>query len=152
RTGWWNLYAEHEGSLAPMDADFGYPQWVFGLSRYAFLSGGRIACIYSSNGLDRLGIITRGAAKIEPLNVPYDTFTDIRSDGAHRLYLIAASASIAPEVVTLDVRSGDRRVLRRSMQVDLDPDEVSTPQPIEFPTERGLTAFALYYPPKNKHF
>src|SRR5262249_24084941 len=130
----------------------GYPQWIFGLSRYAFLSDGRIACVYASKGLDNLGIIEPGSTTVKPLDVPYDTFADIRSDGAHRLYFIGASASIAPEIVRLDLRDGHPHVLRRSMHVDLDVEDISTPEPIEFPTERRLSAFALYYAPKNKHY
>jgi hypothetical protein len=40
-SGWWNLYREHNGSvepMAPMDAEFGRPQWQFGMSTYAFES------------------------------------------------------------------------------------------------------------------
>src|ERR1700722_14513219 len=46
RTGWWNLYrfdGEAVVPLAPMDAECGGPQWVFGLSTYAHCGGGRIA-------------------------------------------------------------------------------------------------------------
>ena len=35
RTGWWNLYREHDGevgALHPAEAEFGWPQWVFGMS------------------------------------------------------------------------------------------------------------------------
>ena len=37
--GWWNLYRERSGAiepLAPIDAEFGRPQWQFGMSTYAF--------------------------------------------------------------------------------------------------------------------
>ncbi len=155
RTGWWNLYELRAGeilALAPMAAEFGEPQWVFGLSRYAFLSGGRIACVYSSKGLDYLAIVEPGSGSAQTVDVPYDTFNDLRSDGAHHLYFIGASASIAAEVVRMDLASGESKVLRRSMNADLDSDDLSSPEPIEFPTERGLTAFALFYPPKNKNY
>src|SRR5262249_50285895 len=138
--------------LAPMVAEFGVPQWVFGYSRYAFLSDGRIACIYSQNGLDQLGIIHPGSNAVAKLHLPYDTVNDLRSDGAHRLFLVAASATVAPEVVELDLRDDQRKVLRRSMQVELDPEDLSIPEAIEFPTERSETSFALFYRPRNKHF
>jgi len=155
QSGWWNLYTENDGNivaLAPMEAEFGLPQWIFGYSRYAFLSEDRIACIYSRSGLDYLGIIHPGSRAVQKIDIPFDTFQDIRSDGAHRLYLIAASASAAPAVVAFDTRDGYAKIVRRSMQVDLHPSDISVPEPIEFPTERGLKAFALYYPPKNRHY
>src|SRR5262249_45260346 len=54
-TGWWNLYAEQAGkvvSVFEVEAEVGLPQWLFGYSRYTFLSGSRLACIYSKDGLD----------------------------------------------------------------------------------------------------
>ncbi len=155
RTGWWNIYVVENGEihpLAPMNAEFGVPQWVFGYSRYAFLSDGRIACVYSVKGLDHLGIISPGVKAVEAIKLPYDTLIDLRSDGAHRLYLIAASATTAAEVIAFDVRDGQRQILRRSMEVALDPEDLSVPESIEFPTERSSTSFALLYRPQNKNF
>ena len=40
-------------------------------------------------------------------------------------------------------------VLRESDVVELDPRYLSVPEPIEFPTTDGQTAFAHYYPPTN---
>jgi hypothetical protein len=31
-------------SLAPMDAEFGEPQWMFGMATYAFAGADRIVC------------------------------------------------------------------------------------------------------------
>jgi dipeptidyl aminopeptidase/acylaminoacyl peptidase len=42
--------------------------------------------------------------------------------------------------------------LRHSTKVDVDANYLSTPQTIEFPTEKNLTAHAFFYPPKNKDF
>ena len=39
RTGWWNLYRRSgagDEAVAPMEAEFGLPQWVFGMATYAF--------------------------------------------------------------------------------------------------------------------
>src|SRR5262245_23015795 len=53
RSGWWNLYRWREGgieALCPMDAEFGLPHWVFGMSTYAFESANRIVCAYLEQG------------------------------------------------------------------------------------------------------
>ncbi len=53
RTGWWNLYRERDGdvhTLYPAEAEFGWPQWVFGMTAYGFLSDGRIACLWERDG------------------------------------------------------------------------------------------------------
>ena len=43
-------------------------------------------------------------------------------------------------------------MLRSSEDRELDPGHLSVPEPIEFPTEGGRTAHALYYPPANRDF
>src|SRR5436190_140818 len=111
QSGWWNLYSER-GPLKPMEAEFGLPQWVFGLSRYAFLSGGRIACIYSMDGLDHASCLTTSTGALEAFPLPYTSYSDIRTDGEHQVFLIAASASLAPKIVALDVRDGSSRVIK----------------------------------------
>src|SRR5262249_31727407 len=140
RTGWWNLYEECDARivpLAPMNAECGLPQWLFGYSRYAFLSEGRVACVYSTEGLDCVGLIQPGSSSVQRIDLPYDTFIDLRSDGVHHLYFIAASSSTAAEVVAFDLRERQPSVLRRSMQVNLDSKDLSMPESIEFPTERN---------------
>ena len=53
RTGWWNLYHFDENNsqaLYPMEAEFGVPQWVFGLSTYSFTDQDHIICTYTQQG------------------------------------------------------------------------------------------------------
>ncbi len=158
RSGWWNLYAESSGKILPIleiEAEIGVPQWLFGYSRYAFLSDGRIACVASIRGLDELLICDPRSGKPDVpahIEIPYTTFAGIVSDGAHRLFFAAASHLKAPEVAALDIRDSQVRVLKRSLEITIDPAYLSEPEPIEFPTSNGLTAFALFYAPKNRDF
>jgi dipeptidyl aminopeptidase/acylaminoacyl peptidase len=43
-------------------------------------------------------------------------------------------------------------ILKASATVSIDEGYLSVPQPIEFPTEHGKTAYGLYYPPTNKDY
>jgi dipeptidyl aminopeptidase/acylaminoacyl peptidase len=57
RSGWWNLYRRELAKpesvpLAPMEAEFGRPQWVFGMSTYAFAGPRRLVCAYESRAWD----------------------------------------------------------------------------------------------------
>ena len=48
RSGFWNLYTEHSGSvkaLLPMQAEFSTPAWVFGIRSYQILPDGRYDCV-----------------------------------------------------------------------------------------------------------
>jgi dipeptidyl aminopeptidase/acylaminoacyl peptidase len=151
RSGWWNLYSDR-GSLKSMEAEFGLPQWVFGLSRYAFLSGGRIACIYTSDGLDHAAILSTNTGALETYPLPYTSYSDIRTDGDHQIFMIGASASIAPEIVALDAWDGSGRLIKSSTSLSLHAEDLSAPEPIEYPTANGRTAHALYYPPRNSKY
>ena len=53
-------------------------------------------------------------------------------------------------MVVIDPPSGGVHVLRSSEDRELDPGYLTVPEPIEFPTEGGRTAHALYYPPANR--
>jgi dipeptidyl aminopeptidase/acylaminoacyl peptidase len=154
RTGWWNLHrmrGDTAEPLAPMEAEFGKPQWVFGFSTYAFLPDERVACVYSKDGIERLGIVPPTGSEVEPLECPYSDFAYLRSSGT-RLACIGASPREAAAVVTLDVATGRTEVLRRSIDFDVDARYVSAPRPIAFPSEGGQTAYALFYPPANAEY
>lgn len=154
RTGWWNLYRWRDGRVEPlceMAAEFGLPQWVFGMSTYAFVAPDRIACAYTQNGIWRLALLDTTTKTLTPLDLPYTEIGGVRgAPGA--AFFTAASPTEATAVVRLDVASGTITVLRRSSAVTVDAGYLSVPQPIEFPTEGGLTAHALYYPPANRDY
>ncbi|MFA4964824.1 MAG: prolyl oligopeptidase family serine peptidase, partial [Thermoleophilia bacterium] len=189
RSGWWNLYRLGDddpaavaaspasaAALAPLAAEFAEPPWVFGLQRYDFLPGGRIAACYSRDGEDRIGIIEPGIPGIEPLPGALTTFSWLTTLG-ERLAVIGGGPARAAAVALLDPAGGIAAEIRRSKSVTIDPGYLSLPEPIAFPTSyepgsvtgplldeiaaaedgRGdagaaLTAHALYYPPANRDF
>ena len=115
-SGWWNLYRERDGAIEPMaemDAEFGRPQWQFGMSTYAFESADRLISCFVRDGVWRLvGIDTRSMR----LDVIPTEFTDIAQLRAApgRVVFIGGSPSEAPALVDLDLNTGAHRVLRRS--------------------------------------
>ena len=157
RTGWWNLYtATDEGDrpLTPMEAEIGGPDWVFGTSSYAALADGSIVACWSEGGLGRLGVLRPGATAFAELPTSWTTFAQLRaSDDGRSVLCIAGSASEPASVVRVTPGSPDRptdaEVLARSRGDAVDPSYLSSPEPVEFPTERGLRAHALFYAPTN---
>jgi dipeptidyl aminopeptidase/acylaminoacyl peptidase len=149
RSGWWNLYTE-AGPLAPIDAELGRPQWVFGMSIYAFLPDGRIAGILSSNGLDRLAILEDGVWR--DVDLPYTAFAPQLVAWRDRLAFIAAGPTAPASVIACDLESGQVEVLRRGFESDLDRGYMAMPRPIAFPAEGAETAFAIFYPPANPDY
>jgi dipeptidyl aminopeptidase/acylaminoacyl peptidase len=138
RTGWWNLYAGGE-PLAPMEAEFAEPDWVFGNSNYDFLPDGRVVASWTG----ALGIV--GA---DPLDLPFTVFASVTALG-DKVAAIAASPTQAPAVVVIDPATSEVSVVRESRPIPVDPGYLSTPRPITFATDGG-TAHALFYPPANK--
>jgi dipeptidyl aminopeptidase/acylaminoacyl peptidase len=154
RTGWWNLYRvgpdRELEPLCPAEEEFGHPQWVFGMSTYAFLPGDRIACIHGRGPMQRLGILDPGGS-LTDLDLPFTAFSPPQLHAAgDRLACLAGAPGRATAVVLIDPAGGQVEVLRSSEDRELDPGYLTEPEPIEFPTEGGRTAHALYYPPANQ--
>ncbi len=154
RTGWWNLYRWRAGSieqLTDLPAEFGVPQWVFGMSTYAFASAERIICAYTQDGVWHLASLDTRTKALTPFDLPYTEVSNV-CVGAGCAVFTAASPSQSAAIVRLDLGTGQVTVLRRSSDVAVDAGYLSTPQSIEFPTEGGLTAHGIYYPPTNRDF
>jgi len=148
RTGWWNLYRDGEQLTSLDDAEIGAPAWVFGATRYAFLADGRIACVVTRRAVDALQVLENGALRDLGLGWTSYSSTALAADGA-RVVFSAGSPTEPATLVSYDVDSGREEVVRRSLEIDLDPATISVPRAIEFATVDGVNAHAFYYPPAN---
>lgn len=154
RSGWWNLYRLGDSGVEVVcerEAEFGMPQWGFGMSTYAFESDNRIVCAYIEKGISRLALIDPQMKQLEPIDSPY---TDLRYVRATRgkAVMRAAAPTEAPSIVELDLITRRFSVLRRSHNLEIDAGYFSVPIPVEFPTSDGLTAHAFFYSPTNRDF
>ena len=158
RTNWWNLYRRRrdgqvEAVTPPLEAEFGLPHWVFGAATYGFASAEQILCGVNERGVWSIRSLDTGTGKLEDLDLPHTELgrTDLKVDSGHAVFA-AGSPSQPPAVQRLDLADRSVEVLRRASEQSVDPGYLSTPQPVEFPTEDGLTAHAFYYPPANRDF
>ena len=160
RTGWWNLYrwqgaggarpeAGRVEPLCEMEAEFGAPQWVFGISTYAFESAGQIVCAYKRRGSWHLARLDTVARTLRTIELPYSEISGIRA-GAGWVVFQAGSPEEPDAIVRLDLRTARRETLRRATAATVDPGYLSVPQAIEFPTEHGQAAHGLFYAPRNR--
>ena len=161
RSGWWNLYrhdlANDAGAaLAPMEAEFGSPQWVFAMSTYAFAGPDRIVCSYIQNGLGRLAILDLASGRLRDIKTPFTDFGSVRADRDHAVFR-AGAPNHPTSVVKLDLATGAHRVLKKATDL-LDEkelrigDHLTRVEPIEFPSTGRKTAYGLYYPPHNPDY
>ncbi len=159
RTGWWNLYrctveTRKIEAIAPMEAEFGVPQWVFGMSTYAFAGAGRLVCSYVSKGLGRLAVVDLISGRLTPLELPYSDFSSVRAQG-DRVAFRGGSSTRPASFVLLDLATGTSETLKQSTSVADDPAIVryfTEVQAMEFPTAGGRTAYGLYYPAFNPDY
>ena len=153
-SGWWNIYRVVNDSIEQvieMEAEFGAPQWVFGMSTYAFESADQIICAFVEKGIWSLGAIDTRAKKLEKIGTRFTEISFLRA-AAGRAVFRAGSPGEPFSIVEMDVATRETKVLRRASNIEIDPGFISAPESIEFPTENGLTAHGFFYAPKNRDF
>ncbi len=154
RTGWWNLYRWRDMRIEPlceMEADFGVPQWRFGMSTYAFESASRIICCYSQQGIWHLANLNTQTREFEVLKIPHTSIAFLQASPGQAVFL-GGSPTEFNSVIRLDLSTRKLKVLRCSSKATVNTAYLSMPQTIDFPTEQGLTAHAFFYAPKNRDY
>ena len=155
RDGWWNLERiTPDGQIEPVHdskGDLGMPQWVFGMSAYAFASPALIVCSHIEQGVSRLGTINVETGEFKEIDCPFTDIQYVRAANGSAVFRGGSPIDVAA-IVRLDLESGNFEILRRSNELIMDTSYYSVPRAIEFPTEAGLTAHGFFYPPQNPDY
>jgi dipeptidyl aminopeptidase/acylaminoacyl peptidase len=161
RSGWWNLYSldlatRAMRALAPMAAEFGLPQWLLGMSTYAFAGPQRIVCSYSQGGLGCIAVLDLANDTLTPVATPFTEFGSMHAAGDRAVFRAGAPDHPA-SIVALDLASGRHSVLKKATDIldrtDLNlGDYLTRVESVEFPTSGGETAFGLFYSPRNRDY
>jgi dipeptidyl aminopeptidase/acylaminoacyl peptidase len=152
RSGWWNLYRLEAGgdatAVCAMEAEFGRPQWVFGISTYAYIDPDEILCSVSRNGRDRLCRLELARGRLTELELPFSYGVGVEVENGVACF-VAASGDLPTAIHRLDLASGELQTLRSSLELDLTSEQISMPEAIEYPTAQGRSAHAFFYAPRN---
>jgi len=154
RSGWWNLYQERDATvraLCPRSAEFGLPQWVFGMSTWGFVDEETLLCTVVEAGLGRLARLSLADGRLETLALPFTAFDGLSVD-AGRAAFVGMSPDRVPTVCALEVASGRVRELTQPEDLALEPADVSAPEPLRFASEAGREAHAFLYRPCSRRF
>ncbi|MDA4125671.1 MAG: S9 family peptidase [Thaumarchaeota archaeon] len=154
RTGWWNIYRWRDGKVEgvhPTEGEFGQPQWLFRERTFAFESPRSIICSHVVRGTSHLGRLNTETGELQEIPLPYTDYFGVLTWPGNAL-LVVGSPAVPLSIVKLDLKTLETNVLRRSRPEIVDPGYLSSPETIQFPTEQGKTAFAFYYPPRNKDY
>lgn len=154
RSDWWNLYrARGEGDepVCRRAAEFGAPQWVFGQRWFDFYGPDEIVCLFGEPGGTKLGRLDLNSGRLQHVELLYTGLHNVQVSG-NKAAMYAASATLAERVLVVDLDTLAQEVVKTSNTTHIESTYFSIPRPIEFPTERGRTAHALYYAPRNVDF
>ncbi|MXW42428.1 MAG: S9 family peptidase [Acidimicrobiia bacterium] len=165
RNGWWNLYYLVAGELEPVlqiEAELHRPAWVFDDPSYAVCEDNTVVAVAMRGSVGELWCIpplshdskpvnpaTISISQAEPLDLPWTSYTSLRSAGPHTVCAIVASPTQEPTAMRINVADGSYEPLRPPSHVRVDPDYISEPRPISFPTTNNAVAHGLYYEPTN---
>jgi dipeptidyl aminopeptidase/acylaminoacyl peptidase len=151
RYGWWNLYVVRDGGIhavAPVEAEIGGPQWIFGQRYFAFLPDGRLVASMVDRGIRR-AVLIEGTA-ITPLELgpvqecPVPTGTGLA---------YVATPTNAPTAITrLPTLGGKPEPVKAAGPASLGAADVSVGEPFTFPTREGGEGHGFWYPPTNAGF
>ncbi len=161
RSGWWNLErleaAEALGAgeepawqpLLPLQAEFGMPQWVYGMATTAWDGEALVAaaCFEGRWHLGRLVVAGGGAFRWQPYDLRFDDLAAVVAERG-RLVAIAASPSDPAGLLELDTASGRWRHTPAAAS-PLAAAAISHPEPLWFEGHGGRPTQAWYYPPRS---
>ena len=149
--GWWNLYRLEDSkivSVSPHPAEFGLPQWQFGMSVYGFLSAEHALCAYTSDGLWYLARLCTRTGELERIKSTATWFSGIRAvDG--QAVLLAAGPDRMTEVVRYDNRTRSLQTVATSGNLEIDAADIAIGETADYPTADGSTAHGFFYAPRN---
>ena len=154
RTDWWNLYRCQAGVVEPLgdiEAEFGRPQWIFGMSTYRFVSPNQIICAYTQDGIWHLASLDTVTRRLDRIETPYTSIANLQATPGGILFN-ASSSTESASIVRFDFTTRQFEALCRSSEIEIDAGYFSTPQAIEFPTKDNLSAYAFFYPPQNRDY
>jgi dipeptidyl aminopeptidase/acylaminoacyl peptidase len=155
RSGWWNIY-RHEDytdgeTVWESQYEFGGPQWVFGLSTYAFLDAETIIATYCDKGVWRLARIDLAKKTNSTYDLPFTHYSYVHVLGSKAVFK-AGSPTQSSSVTVFDLKTKEINILKSSSSLKIEEGYLSIPKMIEFSTVDGGTGYAFYYPPTNKDF
>lgn len=167
RGDWWNLHVTDLDAAAvstavdPGPHEVGEPAWVFGQSRYGFLSDGRVVAARRSEGTDELVVI--GADNVaKTIETPWSEISSIATT-ATTAVVVAASFTAEPNVAAVLVGRGGAASIepvRPVRAAGIPLESISVGRPVTFPTgpwdaagaASDELAHATFYPAHSSEF
>ena len=88
---------------------------------------------------------------IEEIEILHTSIGDLTFYDNKALYIGASPVSNS-EIVSLDLEKKEIKTIKESSKLEIDSEEISTPQEITFSTTENANAYGYFYKPKNKKY
>ena len=155
-SGWWNLYRLGDNgpeALHPDDAEYARPQWAFASRTYGFAGNGDIVCAVNRRGAWSLNRLNPDNGIMQALNVPAGEMGrgDLVVSGVTAV-VVAGDAERPMSLMRINLIDGYWDTLKAASTTHVDAGYISPAQTIEFPSNEGRPAYALYYAPRNPEY
>ena len=155
-SGWWNLYRlgnDGPEALHRDDAEYARPQWIFANRTYGFAGNGDIVCAVNRRGAWSLNRLNPDNGIMQALNVPAGEMGrgDLVVSGVTAV-VVAGDAERPMSLMRVNLSNGYWDTLKAASTTAVDAGYISPAQTIEFPSNEGRPAYALYYAPKNPEY
>lgn len=134
---------------SPMpEGEIGQPAWVFGQRSYQPLPQGGTVVLAVQQGSTRC-LVVSAQGQVSAFNAAPDQCPVLLADG--RFAWLESPYNALPAVVVGTAAAGVQQTLQRSATLTLAPADISRPETIRFPVEKGGPAVghAFFYPPAN---
>lgn len=159
KTNWWNLYQWHDDNGKPvcaMDAEFGKPQWQFGMTSYGFIDADTIVCAYSQSGSDQLALLDVNTGALSHIERLHSSYGSLRAEDGKLCY-VAQSPTEFPALFLCDIKGDtadafDEQLIRSASTNALDKQHYATGESICFPTAGGVQAYGFFYAPQHAEY
>lgn len=155
---WWNLYRVNIRNnkkdieqVVEMEAEFAVPQWSFRECNYDFIDAENVLAVYRHNGIAYLAKININVKTLETISLAYTDLESIVCNEDKACFL-AASPTQFPAIIELDLSNYENKVLRRSNNLKIEPENISVGKSVTFPVDEENDAYAFFYKPQNKKF
>lgn len=152
KSNWWNLYRLINGVAEPvcqMDAEFGLPQWQFGMTRYGFIDADTILTSYSSSGIEKLATVDLTNGKLKILARDHSAYSSLRTKDGKVCY-IAQSPTEFPAVFIGDISS--EQLVCSSSTSTVKEGSYSIAEAVTFSTGNQQQAHGFFYAPVNAEY
>jgi dipeptidyl aminopeptidase/acylaminoacyl peptidase len=158
KSGWGNLYAlTPGGAIEPLfswPAEFGQPQWVFGMTSYALVGKDRLIARYFKDGVLHLGILelnSRQMREIDVLSLDIAGIEAIVADDS-TAYMLACFHHRPPAICSFEIANGNFDIVQASSDVSVAQETLSVGELVTFSSLDDRTCFGIYYAPDNEHY